>query len=91
MSTKLENDPHCPQCKTLVNGATAADFSDITPKPGDGTVCFYCAEILEFDEDLNLTHASDELMEAAGDLLRLTQKNVLRMLDKQAQAQKVKH
>lgn len=39
----------CPQCGTVLDGATSLEGKFI-PKPGDVTVCAYCATFLKFDE-----------------------------------------
>lgn len=38
----------CPNCRTVVDGATAVDGSHAVPSPGDATVCVYCARVLIF-------------------------------------------
>lgn len=38
----------CPNCRTVVDGATAVDGSEAFPSPGDVTVCVYCAAVLIF-------------------------------------------
>jgi hypothetical protein len=43
----------CPECKSEVNGATGVDHDD-APKPNDISICFECAAINKFDEELNL-------------------------------------
>ena len=51
----------CPACKGLLDAATSLDDSD-RPQPGDISVCFNCAAILEFDENMKLILASEEIM-----------------------------
>lgn len=41
----------CPYCLSELNRAVAT-FGTNAPKPGDFTICVYCAEVLEFDEKL---------------------------------------
>jgi hypothetical protein len=45
----------CPKCGATLSGATSADAGRaIRPKPGDVTVCMYCAQLLMFGEGLSL-------------------------------------
>jgi hypothetical protein len=37
----------CPNCGKLVDGATGID-TEYLPKPGDISVCLYCATVLHF-------------------------------------------
>jgi len=55
--TRLKLD-HCPACKSECDSASSSDNSNAKPVPYDITVCFYCAETLQFDEDLRLTSLS---------------------------------
>jgi len=51
----------CPICNTKMDAATAAVDStgavipdSARPKPGDLTVCFYCAALLQFAPDMTV-------------------------------------
>lgn len=46
----------CPWCGHRLGASMAADPKkpDATPKPGDLTVCFSCAQVLVFTDDLKL-------------------------------------
>ncbi len=46
---RLNSKPFCPNCKAILDGATAVTGIG-HPRPGDVTVCSYCAEILVFEE-----------------------------------------
>lgn len=61
-SGKLDNNPTCPQCKKSLDGFTTVDH-DERPKPDDVTICCYCREVLQFDNDMNLKTASPEAIE----------------------------
>lgn len=60
---KLENTPHCPHCKAILNGFTAVSEEDIKPSCGDVSVCDICHEILEFNESLNLIPVTSETLD----------------------------
>lgn len=49
----------CPTCGEYLDGATSLENRP-PPKPKDLSVCFYCAELLEFDEDLTLVSLSED-------------------------------
>lgn len=54
----------CPLCGYTLDAATNADSGDkIAPKPGDVTVCFGCAGILEFTEDMGVRLADVATLE----------------------------
>ena len=50
MEIKLENEPICPKCSKLLDGA----FGPIKPQKDDLILCFYCAALLRFDENIML-------------------------------------
>ena len=59
-TTRFEPSP-CPTCGKVVDFATHPT-EDVTPSPGDATICFGCQDILVFAEDLTLrTPTADEL------------------------------
>jgi len=46
-------DARCPYCEHTVDAASSIeDGQFVPPKPGDITVCFYCAQELVFDAGL---------------------------------------
>ena len=59
--TKLDYS-YCPHCRTKVNAAGSID-KPATPKPGDINICFYCANINIYDEDLKVRLPTPEEIE----------------------------
>lgn len=58
---------HCLKCNAMLDGAQAANASDVLPKAGDVTVCVYCGHIMEFGPNQKLVELSDAaLVECAG-------------------------
>src|SRR6516162_2557906 len=50
----------CPVCGTQMDAATAVEDPDGSgPEPGSLGVCWYCATILEYDANLELTKVTD--------------------------------
>ena len=64
-SGQLETRSHCPTCKKLLDGFTAVDH-DKKPKAGDVTICSYCNEVLQFNDDMSMKLASPEVIEECG-------------------------
>ncbi len=62
---QLDTRPHCPTCKKLLDGFTAVDH-DKKPKAGDVTICVYCNEVLQFNDDMSMKLASAEVIEGCG-------------------------
>ena len=61
----------CPKCFTILSAATNMDDENLRPKPGDVTVCLYCAEVLVFNEDLTLRRPlAGEIEDPDGELAR---------------------
>lgn len=52
MKTTLTPPQNCPRCYNVLNASSSLD-KDITPDPGDLTICAYCGTVLEFDENLH--------------------------------------
>jgi len=51
MSDLLPGDPpRCPACGEKLNGFTDVGFDGAVPKPGDSSICAYCASMLTFDQ-----------------------------------------
>lgn len=44
----------CPACDTKLSAATCPTDPTHRPKPGDFTICIYCATTARFDENLSL-------------------------------------
>lgn len=57
-----KSQPRCPECSAVLDSATAADGSAQQPKPGDCTVCMYCATMLRFTRDLSVERLTDAEM-----------------------------
>jgi hypothetical protein len=56
----------CPYCDHVLNAVTTVKLGDIgrvaIPKPGDFTVCLHCAQLLAFDDRLNVRKPTDDDM-----------------------------
>lgn len=51
-SWKLDTAPHCPECKTQLNGVTKAMGEEAGgPTPGSFSICMYCYAVNEFADD----------------------------------------
>lgn len=79
----------CPTCNYVMDDATAADHSDVKPKPGDPSLCINCGEALTFDDKLVLrrmtTGELDEIEHADPDAwheLGLQRAKILRRNDR---------
>lgn len=59
--TKMGND-YCPCCKALLDAASPAEGNKV-PMPGDITICFYCAEVLMFSDDMELIKCPEVIIE----------------------------
>lgn len=58
----------CPVCNAKLDAATCASQAGRSPRPGDITVCLYCATILVFNPDLSHREADvNDLMELQKD------------------------
>lgn len=44
----------CPNCKRKLDAQTCVTEEGATPNAGDIAICFYCGEINQYDDDLNL-------------------------------------
>jgi hypothetical protein len=53
-------DTLCPVCKKILNAATHTNGEEVSPIPGDISVCFGCATPLVFGEGLTLSKLPDE-------------------------------
>jgi len=57
---KIKEFPNaaCPFCGAKLDRATCAENDHSEPTPGDLSICMYCAEVLEFNADMQLKQAS---------------------------------
>lgn len=53
----------CPSCGKSNNSTTGINSQE-QPKPGDVSICFYCAFVSVFDENLKLTPISKQQLES---------------------------
>lgn len=52
----------CPKCRHTLDAATDPE-GIAAPKPNDVSVCIWCGEILQFDENLKLSSATQAVLE----------------------------
>ena len=57
----LASKPECPHCKTTLNGFTDP-IGNRVPKAEDVTMCLYCGEFLQFNDNMKLEPLSEELI-----------------------------
>lgn len=60
-SGKLKNTPHCPACKTGLDGWTEVEPGE-SPRVDDVTVCVYCSSVLQYTEGFGLKLAPAEVI-----------------------------
>lgn len=58
---QLESKPHCPACRSLIDGATCCT-SQRGPESGDFTVCVPCGAFLRFTQDMQLKVCDEDDM-----------------------------
>jgi hypothetical protein len=58
--TKLN---HCPCCLSKINAVSSLNNEPEVPRHGDVTICCYCVEVLEFDEQLSLIKIRSETLD----------------------------
>lgn len=51
MSLKMKANKECPKCKRCLDTHTDIEGSGLNPSEGDICICFYCYQILEYQED----------------------------------------
>ena len=58
------NENRCPNCDHLIDGVRdpSSGVPDCTPNIGDVSVCAYCGEILEFDENLKSIKVTEKTL-----------------------------
>lgn len=88
-TTEVPRD-HCPNCLGPLTKATnATQGDDDPPKPGDVTICFHCAAVLTFLDNLQLTIFPELEIEKLSDgerkAIRSARTTVLAMMEGRAQ------
>ena len=70
----------CPVCDSGFDAASAVDGEDLTPEPGDITICLYCGEWMMFDDDTlpTLKPSAAEMRQAPAELLLAAERLRLR-------------
>lgn len=53
----------CPNCLIVLDAATSAYGGEVTPKPGDVTLCSKCGTFLQFGEGLVLQSCDIETVD----------------------------
>ncbi len=54
----------CPCCNSKIDAVSSMDDKPEEPRKGDITICVYCTEILEFDEELSLIKIRGETLDS---------------------------
>lgn len=57
--SKSIQDCRCLNCGHNVNKAASVD-DDMSPSPGDATICLYCSHIMIFTDDMAMRNPTDE-------------------------------
>jgi hypothetical protein len=57
---KIDTASNCPCCGKKLDGATSLDNQPVLPSKGDLSICFYCATVSIFDENLNIKQLTKE-------------------------------
>jgi hypothetical protein len=55
---------HCSSCSQILDANTPAGMKDAKPEPGSISVCFYCAQICVFNNDMTLRNITQEELES---------------------------
>ena len=60
----MNNNPHqfCPSCGYTIEEHTSLDNTSAKPRPNNLTLCFNCAIVLQFDENLKVKLPPIELI-----------------------------
>lgn len=80
MTIKLDEVITCPHCRKPINAVSGVGMDPMKrPKPGDLSLCFYCAEFSLFTQDGSLRILTDEEREQVNkmDKARIAQRSVL--------------
>lgn len=67
-SHKMPED-HCPFCGRDLDRVSGIDHKD-NPKPGDCTICIYCASFLTINSDFTLQEMTEEEIGELDDKVR---------------------
>lgn len=57
---KLDIPSACPVCEKKIDAVTRPDENGAVPSPGDISICFYCATVSRFDDNLKLEQLTNE-------------------------------
>jgi hypothetical protein len=66
----------CVTCRAVLNGAETVSDPNIHPKPNDVTICSYCGEVLQFNDDLSLRLISETVISEI-DLMEMQKASVM--------------
>lgn len=84
MNSTRVPESHCPTCAKLLDSATSVSDAS-TPEPGDLSICFYCATLLTFDDNLVLQALGEDAFATLGeDLQRYLKQMRNRVLEARA-------
>jgi hypothetical protein len=65
---RLPGEPRCPACGAILDGATSVDLDGAMPRPGDVSICAYCASLLVYSDELHPRFPTDaELVDITAD------------------------
>lgn len=78
-----ETAPLCPFCKERLGGWTNV-LNNNKPKPDDVSICQYCETVLEFNDDMSLRIASQEVIESVMAKLKVTYEAMLELQKNEA-------
>lgn len=56
----LTKTTHCKTCMATLNGHMSTEKPEISPRPKDISVCYYCGTVSKFDKELNLVSVTLE-------------------------------
>lgn len=59
---QLKTKPFCPHCNAMLDGWTATT-DKATPTTDDLTICAYCAEVLQYDENMLLVEITGAVLD----------------------------
>lgn len=74
---ELDTQAKCPACQKKADGFTSVGH-DCKPKHGDLSVCYYCGEMLRYQEDLSLKKLTNKEFS----LLDVTLRDMLNSISK---------
>lgn len=76
----IEIPSTCPVCGNKLDAATHVKEKEIVPAPGDISICFYCATVSMFDENLKLEQMTNEQFAKLPDEVRASVRKTRDML-----------